>query len=57
MPVHRFYAYSIARETRDTQMLKGALNENVPANFLILLAAGVQMILTQWTSNKASQET
>ena len=40
----------IARETGDTQMLMGALSENVPANFLILLAAGVLMILTLWTS-------
>ena len=53
VPVAGFDAYSIARETGDTQMLMGALNENVPANFLILLAAGVLMILTLWTSKKA----
>ena len=48
-----FDAYSIAREAGDTQMLMGALNENVPANFLILLTAGILMILTLWTSKKA----
>ena len=53
VPVAGFDAYSIAREAGDTQMLMGALNENVPANFLILLAAGILMIVTLWTSKKA----
>ena len=53
VPVAGFDAYSIAREAGDTQMLMGALNENVPANFLILLTAGILMILTLWTSKKA----
>ena len=38
-------------------MLMEALNENVPANFLILLAAGAMMILTLWTSKKAMHVT
>ena len=33
------------------------LNDNVPANFLILLAAGAIMILTLWTSKKAMHVT
>ncbi len=53
VPVAGFDAYSIARHSGDTGMLMEALNENVPANFLILLAAGVMMILTLWTSKKA----
>ena len=50
VPVAGFDAYGIAREAGSTTMLMEALNENVPANFLILLAAGAVMILTLWTS-------
>ncbi|WP_300798468.1 inorganic phosphate transporter [uncultured Alistipes sp.] len=53
VPVASFDAYSIARHSGDAGMLMEALNENVPANFLILLAAGVIMIVTLWTSKKA----
>ncbi len=53
VPVASFDAYSIAKHSGDTGMLMEALNENVPANFLILLAAGLIMILTLWTSKKA----
>ena len=53
VPVASFDAYSIAKHAGDTQMLMGALNENVPANFLVLLAAGLVMIFTLWTSKKA----
>ena len=53
VPVAGFDAYSIARHSGDAGMLMEALNENVPANFIILLAAGVMMILTLWTSKKA----
>lgn len=53
VPVASFDAYSIARHAGDTQMLMGALNENVPANFLVLLGAGLVMIFTLWTSKKA----
>ena len=38
-------------------MLMEALNENVPANFGILLLAGGVMILTLWTSKKAMHVT
>ena len=40
VPVAGFDAFSIARHSGDPQMMMGALSENVPANFLILLAAG-----------------
>ena len=57
VPVAGFDAYSIARHTGDAGMLMEALNENVPANFIILLAAGAMMILTLWTSKKAMHVT
>ena len=53
VPVAGFDAYSIARHAGSTDILMEGLNENVPANFLILLAAGAVMILTLWTSKKA----
>lgn len=53
VPVAGFDAFSIAKHSGDPQMMMGALSENVPANFLILLAAGAIMILTLWTSKKA----
>ncbi len=53
VPVAGFDAYAIARATGDVGMTMGALNENVPANFLVLLAAGVFMIITLWTSKKS----
>ncbi|CVI70557.1 MULTISPECIES: inorganic phosphate transporter [unclassified Alistipes] len=57
VPVAGFDAYSIARHAADPSMLMEALNENVPANFGILLLAGGVMILTLWTSKKAMHVT
>lgn len=57
VPVASFDAYSIARAAGDPSMLMEALNENVPANFGILLLAGGIMILTLWTSKKAMHVT
>ena len=57
VPVAGFDAYSIARHAGSTDILMEGLNENVPANFLILLAAGAVMILTLWTSKKAMHVT
>ena len=53
VPVAGFDAYQIAQASGDSSMMMGALSENVPANFLFLLAAGGVMILTLWTSKKA----
>ena len=53
VPIAGWDAFRIARHAGDSAMTMDALNENVPANFLILLAAGVLMILTLWTSKKA----
>ena len=57
VPVAGFDAYSIARHSGDSQMLMGVLNDNVPANFLILLAAGAVSYthLTLPTSNTVSR--
>ncbi len=57
VPVAGFDAYSIAHHTGNASMTMEALNENVPANFGILLLAGAVMILTLWTSKKAMHVT
>ena len=57
VPVAGFDAYGIAHRAGNDQILMEALNENVPANFLILLAAGAIMILTLWTSKKSMHVT
>ncbi|MEG0789740.1 MAG: inorganic phosphate transporter [Alistipes sp.] len=53
VPVAGFDAYTLAKQAGDTTMMMGALSDNVPANFLVLLAAGGVMILTLWTSKKS----
>lgn len=53
VPVAGFDAYQVGREAGSQTVLMGALNENVPANFLMLLTAGVIMIVALWTSRKA----
>ncbi|MBE6196483.1 MAG: inorganic phosphate transporter [Rikenellaceae bacterium] len=53
VPVASFDAYQIASRAGTTELMMGALSENVPANFAILLFAGVVMIVTLWTSKKS----
>lgn len=53
VPVAGFDSYNIARATGDASMSMEALNESVPANLGILLAAGAVMIITLWTSKKS----
>ena len=53
VPVAAFDSYRIATAAGDQTMLMGALNENIPANMLILLLAGGIMLVTLWTSKKA----
>jgi len=53
VPVAGFDAYNVANATGDASMTMDALNENVPANFLLLLLAGAIMIVALWTSRKA----
>lgn len=53
VPVASFDAYQIAEQAGTTELTMEGLNENVPANFLVLLLAGVVMIITLWTSKKS----
>ncbi len=53
VPVASFDSYQIARTAGTTDIMMSALNEDVPANFYILLLAGVVMIVTLWTSKKS----
>ena len=57
VPVAGFDAYSIARHAGDSTILMEGLNASVPANFLVLMTAGVIMIVTLWTSKKAMHVT
>ena len=57
VPVAGFDSYRIARAAGDSNMLMEALNENIPASMSILLLAGVLMLVTLWTSNKAMHVT
>lgn len=57
VPVAGFDAYKMAHAAGDPNMLMSGLNENIPANFLFMLAAGLIMILTLWTSKKAMHVT
>lgn len=57
VPIAGFDAYSVARAEGSTDIMMSALNENIPANVLFMLSAGVIMILTLWTSRKAMHVT
>lgn len=46
-------AYGIVKETGDTNMLMGGLDQPVVANMLILFVAGAVMVVTLWFSKKA----
>lgn len=57
VPIAGFDAYSMMQQTGDISMNMHALAEDKPANFLLLLGAGVVMILTLWKSKKAMHVT
>ncbi|MEG1621903.1 MAG: inorganic phosphate transporter [Alistipes sp.] len=57
VPVASFDAYQIAQAAGDSTIMMDGLNESVPANFLVLLIAGIVMIITLWTSKKAMHVT
>ena len=57
VPIAGFDAYSMMRETGDFGMNMAALAQDKPANFFLLLGAGVVMILTLWSSKKAMHVT
>ena len=53
VPVAGFDAYNVAKETGNVSMTMEALNDSVPAEFVLLLAAGAIMIVALWTQRKA----
>ena len=53
VPVAGFDAYNVAQTTGEASMTMEALNQNVPANFYLLLTAGAIMIVALWTQRKA----
>ncbi len=57
VPVAAFDAFNIARHSGDPSMMMDALANDVPANFIFLITAGVVMIITLWTSKKAMHVT
>lgn len=57
VPVAGFDAFILAREAGDSTIMMDGLNASVPANFLVLIVAGVIMIVTLWTSKKAMHVT
>lgn len=57
VPIAGYDSYIIAQGSGDMDMTMEGLRENVPANFLFLIAAGVIMVITLWTSKKAMHVT
>lgn len=53
VPIAGYDSYQMALASGDTQMMMGGLKESVPANFTILVTAGLIMVLTLWTSKKS----
>ncbi len=53
VPIAGYDSYNIVKASGDASMMMGDLNKPVTANFLFLLAAGVVMVVTLWTSKKA----
>ncbi len=57
VPIAGLDSYTMARETGDMGMMMGGLRESVPANFLLMVGAGLIMIVTLWFSKKAMNVT
>lgn len=57
VPVAAADSYKMASESGNMNMLMTGLLDDAPANFLILLAAGIIMVITLWTSKKAMHVT
>ena len=57
VPVAGYDSYRMALASGDASMTMEGLAEAVPTNFGILLAAGVVMVVTLWTSKKAMHVT
>jgi len=57
VPVAAADSYKIASQASNMNMLMSGLKNDSPANFLILLSAGIIMVITLWTSKKAMKVT
>jgi phosphate/sulfate permease len=57
VPIAGWDSYEMVRATGDTNMLMGGLRTEAPANFLLLVGAGLIMIITLWFSKKAMNVT
>ncbi|MDR2882736.1 MAG: inorganic phosphate transporter [Alistipes sp.] len=57
VPIAGLDSYMMARESGDTAMMMDGLRDQVPANFLLLMGAGLIMIVTLWFSKKAMNVT
>ncbi len=57
VPIAGFDSYKMAAASGNMEMTMEGLRESVPANFGFLLAAGLIMIVTLWTSKKAMHVT
>ncbi len=53
VPIAGLDAYNIAKDAGSTSILMEGLNENLPAQFIWMILAGVVMVITLWTSTKA----
>ncbi|MBQ5395144.1 MAG: inorganic phosphate transporter [Alistipes sp.] len=53
VPVAGLDSYHIAREAGSSTIMMDALKENIPANILFLLGAGLVMLVTLWNSTKS----
>ncbi|MDR2890474.1 MAG: inorganic phosphate transporter [Alistipes sp.] len=57
VPIAGLDSWKMANETGNMDMLMGGLREEAPANFLLLVGAGLIMVLTLWLSKKATHVT
>lgn len=57
VPIAGLDAYNIAKDAGSTSILMEGLNENLPAQFIWMILAGVVMVITLWTSTKAMHVT
>ncbi|MBR4995185.1 MAG: inorganic phosphate transporter [Alistipes sp.] len=53
VPLAGLDAFNIAKEAGSADILMGALNNNLPAQFIWMLLSGVVMVMTLWTSTKS----
>ncbi|MDR2912532.1 MAG: inorganic phosphate transporter [Alistipes sp.] len=57
VPIAGLDSWNMARESGNLDMLMGGLREEAPANFMLLVGAGLIMVVTLWFSKKATHVT